>query len=50
MVEVVLNPYSEDAVAQKEKQMRELAIINGAREAAARRHHAPPDPPPLPSS
>ena len=29
IVEVVLNPYSEDAVAAKEKQMRELAILNG---------------------
>jgi len=29
MVASVLNPYSEDAVSQKEKQMRELAIING---------------------
>ena len=29
IVEVVLNPYSEDAVQAKEKQMRELAIING---------------------
>eukprot|EP00965_Chrysotila_dentata_P122785 4057997-Pleurochrysis_carterae.AAC.1 len=25
----VLNPYSESAIAQKERQMRELAIING---------------------
>lgn len=29
MVEHVLNPYSDAAVQQKEKQMRELAIING---------------------
>ncbi|KAL1495898.1 hypothetical protein AB1Y20_014541 [Prymnesium parvum] len=29
MVEQVLNPYSDGAVQQKEKQMRELAIING---------------------
>ena len=29
MIEIVLNPYSEDAVTQKEKQMKELAIING---------------------
>jgi len=29
LVEAVLNPYSDDAIAQKEKQMRELAIING---------------------
>lgn len=30
LVEAVLNPYSDQAVQQKEKQMRELAIINGA--------------------
>ena len=29
MVELVLNPYSEDAVQAKEKQMKELAILNG---------------------
>merc|ERR1712185_591129 len=29
IVEIVLNPYSDDAVQQKEKQMRELAILNG---------------------
>ena len=29
IVEVVLNPYSTDAVQAKEKQMRELAILNG---------------------
>ena len=29
LIEQVLNPYSSDAVETKEKQMRELAIING---------------------
>jgi len=29
IVEVVLNPYSEEAIQSKEKQMKELAIING---------------------
>lgn len=29
LIESVLNPYSDGAVEQKEKQMRELAIING---------------------
>ena len=29
LVERVLNPYSDDAVSQKEKQMKELAVLNG---------------------
>ena len=29
LVEAVLNPYSDDAISQKEQQMRELAQING---------------------